>query len=178
MDALQQYWFVLEKIDSRYRELETSRTDLRWYQEKIKQADELSKSQQFEAISTIKLGSTGLPENVNHALMESAIEELHKHLDEFHREKKEEQRKQEEGFNKLKSLENKSRDKLQSLEARLQRLVDQIKDLEKRIISLKTARMGYICFLIGIGIVSALLTGNVIATFIITGITFTVVSLL
>ncbi len=177
MDALQQYWSALEEIDSQYRELETSRTELRWYQEKIKQADELAKRQQFEAISTIQLDPANLPEDINQNLMESAIEELHRQLDEFHGKKKAEQHKQEECAQKIKVLEQESSSRLQSLKVELQESDFRIKELNKRIDSLKTARMGYICFLVGIGIMSALITGNVIATFIITGIAFVVVSL-
>jgi len=229
MDALQQYWSALEKIDSRYGELETSRTELRWYQEKIKQTDELAKRQQFEAISTIQLDftdspislvpnlienaihefrklewyrdelkkvedfmanhpfeaisaiqldPTDLPEGVTHKLMESAIEELHRHLDEFYGKKKEEQYRQEEGIKKLNTLEQESSGRLKSLKAELQNSDCRTKELTKRIDSLKTARLGYICFFVGIGIMSALLTGDATATFIITGIAFTVVSVL
>ncbi len=167
---LQQYWLALEVVDDCYQDLVQANADLLWYQGKIQEADNLVKGEKFERPSAIKLDRSMLPTELSGELMESALKglcsELKALLDQRH-----------ERESSIRKLEKESSDKLQTLRSNLERLkndlaksTSRVAELNGRIDSLKTTRMGYIILLVCVGIGSALLTGNGIATVVITSI--------
>jgi hypothetical protein len=163
-EILNQYYQALKNIDDRYRELEFARTELVWYEEKLREADQLAIQYGIDKPSNYSVNNVVLPDKLERNSLDSTLEEVSISLNK-HRSL------QAELIYTTKQLQKQFEETLESLSEQLKNVNNNLRTINESINELKTARIIHLFILIGVGFSIGYYTKNLQTTLICLGIT-------
>ena len=168
---LDNYSLALFRLEARNQELLNAREDLNWYNNQLNAADQLAKQLEFKNSSS--LPNVKLPaftqvakERVELALAKASSEvtEYNNIQNQF---KETRERLQKELEDNMSNLDSELDSNMSDLKTKLEKLETEIRITAKNIDSLKTKQMVEILWIVGAGVVTVLISQNIVAVIIV-----------
>ena len=168
---LDNYSLALFRLEARNQELLNAREDLNWYNNQLNAADQLAKQLEFKNSSS--LPNVKLPaftqvakERVELALAKASSEvtEYNNIQNQF---KETRERLQKELEDNMSNLDSELDSNMSDVKTKLEKLETEIRITAKNIDSLKTKQMVEILWIVGAGVVTVLISQNIVAVIIV-----------
>ena len=168
---LDNYSLALFRLEARNQELLNAREDLNWYNNQLNAADQLAKQLEFKNSSSLPnvklLAFTQVAKERVELALAKASSEVTEYNNIQNQFKETRERLQKELEDNMSNLDSELDSNMSDLKTKLEKLETEIRITAKNIDSLKTKQMVEILWIVGAGVVTVLISQNIVAVIIV-----------